>query len=313
MPTINAGSSQTFTAGVRDQLFTLVVNGGALGTVTGAASASFGPGADRRAFGPFAVGQAITVTVQAGSVIVEYGDATPENDGSANSALNGPQVAAGAGGVAGAISGTPGSLVMLDGTERLTTAAYTWATLPAAADYIGNAFVSDVGARGSLWRSDGSAWGLVGGSCILAQSAVAATTLTGTTTETAAQNYTLPGNLMGLNGKLRIFTKWTLTNNANTKTLRFRFGGTGISGTALSDPQSTSQTSLHVTAEIENRNSLSSQIGGNGTVNLTGSTNAWRTATVNTATDQLLAITAQLGVGTDSVTLESYQIVLYRP
>lgn len=100
MPTINAGSSQTFTAGVRDQLFTLVVNGGALGTVTGAASASFGPGADRRAFGPFAVGQAITVTVQAGSVIVEYGDSTPENEGASNQALSGEQIASGAVGIA---------------------------------------------------------------------------------------------------------------------------------------------------------------------------------------------------------------------
>ncbi len=217
------------------------------------------------------------------------------------------------GGVAQVVNGTPGSVLMPDGTLRLLTPQYTWATLPAASAYIGNAFVSDVGARGSLWRSDGSAWGLVGGSCILAQSAVAATTLTGTTTETAAQNYTLPGNLMGLNGKLRVFTKWTVTNNANTKTLRFRFGSSGISGTVLADPQSSGQATVHVTAEIENRNSLSSQIGGNGSVNLTGSTNSWRTATVNTASDQLIAITAQLGVGTDSVTLESYQIVLYRP
>lgn len=77
MPTISAGSSQTFTALVRDQLFTLTANGGALGTVTGAVSASFGPGAERRAFGPFAVGQAITVTVQAGEVTIEYGDASP--------------------------------------------------------------------------------------------------------------------------------------------------------------------------------------------------------------------------------------------
>lgn len=231
----------------------------------------------------------------------------------ANIGLSDAQIAAGSTGVAGALSGNPGSLFMPDGTQRLATPAYTWATLPAASAYIGNAFVSDVGARGSLWRSDGSEWGLVGGSVVLAQSAVAAAALTGTTTETAAANYTLAGNLMGLNGKLRVFTKWTLTNNANVKTLRFRFGGSGISGTALSDPQSTSQTSLHVTAEIENRNSLSSQIGGNGSVNLTGSTNTWRTATVNTASDQLIAITAQLAVGTDSVTLESYQIVLYRP
>lgn len=117
MPTISAGSSQTFTAGVKDQLFTLTANGGALGVVTGAVSASFGPGAERRAFGPFAVGQAITVTVQAGSVIVEYGDSTPEDEGTNTSTLTGSQVAAGAVGVAGVSSG--GWLVGMGGEGSL--------------------------------------------------------------------------------------------------------------------------------------------------------------------------------------------------
>lgn len=36
---------------------------------------------------------------------------------------------------------------------------FSWATLPAPADYIGTAFITDVGLRGSLWRSDGAIWG----------------------------------------------------------------------------------------------------------------------------------------------------------
>lgn len=130
MPTISAGSSQTFTAGVKDQLFTLTANGGALGLVTGAASASFGPGAERRSFGPFAVGQAITVTVQAGSVIVEYGDATPEGDGSVSSVLSGAQIAAGAAGVVASTSDgmpilSPTGEVVSGGTPQTATGRYT--------------------------------------------------------------------------------------------------------------------------------------------------------------------------------------------
>lgn len=121
MPTISAGSSQTFTAGVKDQLFTLTANGGALGVVTGAATASFGPGAERRSFGPFAVGQAITVTVQAGSVIVEYGDATPENEGAASSVLTGSQITGGAVSVAAVTSG--GDILLANGNVR---PAETW-------------------------------------------------------------------------------------------------------------------------------------------------------------------------------------------
>ncbi len=191
----------------------------------------------------------------------------------------------------------------------------TWATLGAPADYIGLAYVTDVGLRGSLWRSDGSAWGLVGGSCVLAITNVAGTALTGTTTETPAFTYSAPAGLLGLNGALHIQGKATLTNSANNKTLRVRLGavGSGITGSILQDAVLTTTASAPFGCRIENRNSLSSQIGGNDTLQDTIGVNAWRTATVNTGAAFDVNLTAQLANTGESITLQSARIILYRP
>lgn len=161
MPTISAGSSQTFTAGVKDQLFTLTANGGALGTVTGAVSASFGPGAERRSFGPFAVGQAITVTVQAGSVIVEYGDSTPENEGQ-NSQVTGSDGGLSVGGAVARLGTHVRAALLGDShTSRHWDAAYptmattalgpwTWANQMIGSPFV---FTQNLGISGDVTRS----------------------------------------------------------------------------------------------------------------------------------------------------------------
>ena len=66
MPTITSGSSQTFTAGVRDATFTVVTNGGTYASVSGADTVSIGPIQTRRTFGPYAIGQSITVSAISG-------------------------------------------------------------------------------------------------------------------------------------------------------------------------------------------------------------------------------------------------------
>lgn len=204
-------------------------------------------------------------------------------------------------------------ITLADGTAISVPITSTWAALPLASAYTGYARVTDVGTHGSMWYSDGSTWGIVGGSVVLWQSAVAGSALTGTTNETADVNFTLFGNLLGLNGGLEIQLKYTHTNDANTKTRRVRLGGTGITGTILADPQSSSNATTHVNSRIENRNSASSQLGQNGTVNYTASTNAWKTGAVDTTVDCLLAITTQLGNSGNSSTLEAYRIILIRP
>lgn len=190
---------------------------------------------------------------------------------------------------------------------------FSWATLPPPADYIGTAFITDVGLRGSLWRSDGATWGVVGGSVVLANNWVAGTAVTGSTSETLFSNgtFTVRGGLMGLNGSLRIEQKLTFTNSANTKTLRVRLGGIG--GTAVNDPQVVNLQTAHITTQVDNRNSQSSQIGSNGSVNLSAATNNWRNATINTAVDWDIALTGQLASAGETLTLEGYRITLLRP
>lgn len=75
---IAAGQSRTFTATVQDQLFVVTTNGGAVGSISGAASALFGPNPMRRSFGPLNVGQQLTVAVQVGEALVDYADQSPE-------------------------------------------------------------------------------------------------------------------------------------------------------------------------------------------------------------------------------------------
>lgn len=226
----------------------------------------------------------------------------------ANIGLSQAQVAAGATGVAGATSGTPGTLVMPGGEVRLTTPQYTWATLPDATSYIGNAFISDVGARGSLWRSDGSVWGIVGGHCVLAESAVAQTATTGTTSAQDRVTIAVPANLLGLNGSLEIVARWTVTNNANAKTATIVFGGSTVSSLGLASNATSS-----LQAILSNRNSASSQIGGNNNQVMSLSSSAWNTLTIDTSVAQNLVLREQLAVGTDSIQIQAYSVRLYRP
>jgi hypothetical protein len=184
----------------------------------------------------------------------------------------------------------------------------TFAALPAAADHIGYANVSDVGLNGSLWQSDGTIWRPVAGRVLLASTAVASALHTGTLTETTIDTISIPGNLMGLNGSLEYVIRWSATNSANTKTFRARFGGT-----IVNDPQITSGTAtIGMLGRITNRNSLSSQLGANGSGVYSGTPNAWRNATIDTSAAVNLTITAQLNNIADSITREAYEVWLIR-
>jgi hypothetical protein len=188
---------------------------------------------------------------------------------------------------------------------------YTFGSLPLPGSYIGNAFVADVGLHGSLWRSDGVSWGLVGGQVVVADTAVASSPLTGTTTETVAFTYTIPPGLLGLNGSLLVEARRTHTNSANAKTGRVRLGG--LAGASLDGPQVTAfNTSFH-TSRVQNRNAANSQIGGNGALNLTASANAFSTSAVDTSVAQDLVYTLQLANSGESITLESIRVILVRP
>lgn len=81
MSALSSGTSKTFTATIKGQLFTVSINGGAYATVSGAATDSLGPVQSRKTYGPFAIGQTLTVSVIYGEALVTTGDADPADDG----------------------------------------------------------------------------------------------------------------------------------------------------------------------------------------------------------------------------------------
>lgn len=141
---------------------------------------------------------------------------------------------------------------------------------------------------------------------VVGQSAVPAS-VTGTLSETTLATIAIPAGAMGVNGSLRVTTKWSMPNNANTKTMFVRLGGT-ILGINVGV---TTTTAYNAVTMIQNRGAGNSQIGtnGGGIGNITGQP----TATIDTTIAQNLTITGQLGVGTDTLTLEGYTVEILNP
>lgn len=138
------------------------------------------------------------------------------------------------------------------------------------------------------------------------QSGAASSALTGSTSETVLATLSLPGGTLGPNGAITIDALWSHNANANAKTLRARLGG--LSGVAFGISQaSATSLSARLTGYLQNRNSVSSQVGSSGAA-FTLSTAAVNTGALNTANNWDIVITGQLGVGTDSMTLEGFTI-----
>lgn len=142
---------------------------------------------------------------------------------------------------------------------------------------------------------------------IIAQSAVAVTTPADTNENTLA-TITIPGGVIGANGRLVVEAYFNVTASTNSKTWRVRLGGT-----SLHNGVTTSATAVSVgtLAPIANRNSESSQVGvgytGNGV-----SSAALPTGTVDTTADQTLTITGQKATGAETMTLAQYTVRLER-
>lgn len=139
---------------------------------------------------------------------------------------------------------------------------------------------------------------------VLAMSSVAITAPADTTENTLA-TVTLPGGALGPNGQCRITTMWTTTNNANTKTLRTKFGGTTIGAIAQ-----TTNVSLRDQRQFGNRGDQASQVATTtGTTTGFGpSTAAVTTMTLDTTVNQSVTITAQKADGADTARLEMYLV-----
>lgn len=190
--------------------------------------------------------------------------------------------------------------------------AYTWAGLPAAASFAGyRARVTDVGmGAGIIVISDGTRWA-PNGMQLLFRGAGASgpiASVTGTTSETSLATVTVPAGLMGINGGVMIWPTFTYPNNANTKTLRARFGG--VAGTQYINQGATTTLTASGMVKIRNRGAANSQagaantsIGGFGTM-----ASALVTSAVDTTASVDIVFTGQLGVSTDQINLEALDV-----
>lgn len=177
------------------------------------------------------------------------------------------------------------------------------ASRPSAANFgVGLFYATDTKV---LYRSSGSAWTAVS-TGVLAQSAVAIVAPADTTEDVLA-TIAVPANAMGANGRLRISTDWTCTNNANVKTIRLRFSG--ASGTVIASEALTSNPALSVPVTLANRNATNSQVGINQRLGYFGVAQT-ATAAIDTTAATTLVITSQKALATDTITLENYSVEL---
>ena len=141
---------------------------------------------------------------------------------------------------------------------------------------------------------------------ILGQSAVAVSH-TGDTAEFTLATITIPAGAMGNNGQVEIEAAFSMTNNANAKSPRFKFGGT-----AMFDGTVSGVGGQQARKRIANRNATNSQVTFfYGAINDFSSSSGVTTAAIDTTQPVNITITGQLAVATDTITLESYRVLLY--
>jgi hypothetical protein len=140
----------------------------------------------------------------------------------------------------------------------------------------------------------------------VAGTGAAQTAVTGNTNENTTVSFVVPAGSIGPNGELRISGMLTLTNNANNKTIRVKYGAT-----TLWTASPTSAASFRFDIVLANRNSQSSQVNSfSSSTSYGNSANAVGTSSIDFSADQTITITLQLATGTDSMTLEQYRAVV---
>ena len=167
---------------------------------------------------------------------------------------------------------------------------YTWANKPSVAPLGQIICVTDIGENGILCRGDGTKW--IRMHPVNLYNLATPVALTGTTSETTMLTVSIPASLMNKRGRLSIIGLLSLTNNANLKTLKVKFGGQ-----TLATVTSTSQAALGFSTWLLNLNSETSQKNGNAT-----------SFTIDTTIANDFVITGQLANAGDTVTLTAVSL-----
>ena len=177
---------------------------------------------------------------------------------------------------------------------------YTWANKPSVAPSGQIICVTDVGENGSLWRGNGTVWKRL--HQIRFSDLSASVALTGTTSETTLLTVNIPAGLIGISGKVKMYPLYSMTNNANSKTLRVKLGGSTAFSTAVA---SSSQSSALVII----RNIGSESVQKSSTIVVSGFGNnsaALATLAIDTSVATTITVTGQLANSADTMTLEDF-------
>lgn len=142
--------------------------------------------------------------------------------------------------------------------------------------------------------------------------ATASASLAGTTTETAMATVLVPAGFMAPTGSFLIYTNWgvPVTGTSTLKIINLRFGtgtdttGTLLMGNSLVGATTQSQSNFN---SFGNYGSTTRQIGQR-RFDVAGATTATYEASINTALNTYIVITATLGTTTDAVNLNNYWI-----
>ena len=189
----------------------------------------------------------------------------------------------------------------------------TWASRPTTAQVGDLITITDIGPVDEVFKWTGSRWAPLNGQCLI-YSTNTTVSVTSTSSETELGSVTIPGGLMSANGILEISSLWSVTNNANTKTIRIKLGETSDPATGGTSFLSRSETSIlyhqHLMI-IRASNSTTSQKSTTPSLG-TGfgvSTAAKQTGSYDTSTDKKLFMTGTLSVTSDTVILRGWRLM----
>jgi hypothetical protein len=205
------------------------------------------------------------------------------------------------GGASGLLPANNLSDVASASTSRTNLGLGTAATLASSAVCQTANNLSDVASLNTTMRNLQAGY-------VLAQ-ASPATANTGNTTQNTVATITVPAGAMGANGRLGIDIDVSKSGTAGTMTVDVYLGATQVwTSTAIT----AANVSLIQKGFIANRNSASSQRGrAMQTVANNNMTSIGGTSALDTTSSQDITIKITNGSAADTITLESYQVLLY--
>jgi hypothetical protein len=157
---------------------------------------------------------------------------------------------------------------------------------------------------GSIWQEVSRSNSSAPRTIVLQTSAIAIPHPGTITTEHTFASVVVPAGILGLNGILEVDAVFSYTNNSNTKSFKFRYGGGAFFASSA-----TATASAGFLKQLQNRGVTNSQVGASASSQTYGtSASAPYTSAIDTTVTTSVDITGQLAVGTDAMTLERYTV-----